>query len=325
MEVAAAALGHDVDRAAGAAPVLGLVVRRQHLDLGDRVEAGREERPGVRSGVEVGDAVVGQVDGVVAPAVDADAAQVVPAGGFAVLRVDDAGQLPQHAHVVAALERDVLDLILRDRAGALAAERLDARRFGRHRDRLVQRADLERDRPERDALVGRQHDVALHVGLEPVQGDRDLVASGQQVGHREEAVRIRGHRPARLRAGVGHRDGRAGQHRLRRIDHRAAHLAGQALSVDAGRQAQHAGAERQQQPHRGRHHPLRTRDGHGSRRSRRVNGTCASPGAPWPRHTRAEKGARPTGGRAPNENSGRSLRRAAAAGTLFVPSGTGRG
>ena len=74
--------------------------------------------------------------------------------------VDDAGQHAQHAHVVAALERDVLDLLLRDDAGALAAQRLDARRFGGDRDRLGELADLERDGPQRDALVRRQHDVA---------------------------------------------------------------------------------------------------------------------------------------------------------------------
>src|SRR6476620_5505490 len=98
MEVAAASLGDDVDGAAGTPAVFGLVVRGEHLDFGDRVEAGREERTGVRPGIQVRDAVVSQIDGVVAAAVYGQAADVVPAGRLAVWRIDVAGEQAEHAH-----------------------------------------------------------------------------------------------------------------------------------------------------------------------------------------------------------------------------------
>ena len=92
------------------------------------------------------------------------------------------------AHVVAPLERDLLDLLLGDEAGALGAVGLDARGFGLHRDRFGQVTDLEHDRPQPQPLGGGEHDAGLHGGLEAVEGDGHLVGAGEQVGHHEGAV-----------------------------------------------------------------------------------------------------------------------------------------
>ena len=256
-ELAAAALGDHVDGAAGTAAVLGLVVRRQHLDLGDRIEAGREERSGVGSRVEVGDAVVREVDRVDAAAVDGQPAEVVPAGCLAIGGVDHARHQAQMPHVVAPLEGDLLDLFLADEAGALGAVGLDAGGFGLHRHGFAQGTDLEHDRAQAQSLGGGEHDSGLHGGLEAVEGDGHLVGAGEQVGDHERAGFVGCRLTGDLRPRVLDGHGRPGQDAARGVHHRTGDLTGESLCVQHGGGAtQHRHAQQPREhsiPHPGPH------------------------------------------------------------------------
>ena len=84
-------------------------------------------RPGARYGPSCEpvssdrDAVKRQVQRAAARAVDGDADEVVPARRFAVGRVHHAGQQTDEPHVVAAFERDALNLLFVNQPGAFAA------------------------------------------------------------------------------------------------------------------------------------------------------------------------------------------------------------
>ena len=145
MEVLRPAAGDDGDRRAGTAAVLGLEVRGLHADLTDGVQRGCRVVAAVRSGVLVGDAVVGEVER--RAAVDRQAAaHRAPAGRFAVRRIDDARQQLQHAGDVASLQGDIFDVVARDHARARRGRRLHGDGFGLDRNRLCHAADFERDR-----------------------------------------------------------------------------------------------------------------------------------------------------------------------------------
>src|SRR5262249_60540756 len=113
------------------------------------------------------------VIGFLGAAFDGDAADVVPAGRFAIGGVDDAGEQAQHADVVAALERHFFQLFLGDQARPFGALRLDAGGFGGDGDGLRDLAEVQGDRPQGDALVGGEVDVRLFVGLEVDHAQRD--------------------------------------------------------------------------------------------------------------------------------------------------------
>src|ERR1035437_6720527 len=81
VEGPAAALGDDADGAAGHAPELRLEVRRQHPDLGHRVHVGVEVRSAVGPGIQVDDAVHGEVHSAGPAAVDVDTADGILTGG----------------------------------------------------------------------------------------------------------------------------------------------------------------------------------------------------------------------------------------------------
>src|SRR5690606_1802673 len=116
VELAAAALGDDGDAGTRTPAVLGLEVRRLHLDFGNRVEGRGRVVARVRARVLADDAVVGEVERGLP--VDRHTADRSPAGGLAVARVDDAGQQLERAHEVASLQTEVGHLRGRDRRGS---------------------------------------------------------------------------------------------------------------------------------------------------------------------------------------------------------------
>jgi len=52
VKIVRAVLYDHIDRAAAAAPVLGLIVSQQHFDFADCIESRREIRPQLRTGIE---------------------------------------------------------------------------------------------------------------------------------------------------------------------------------------------------------------------------------------------------------------------------------
>ncbi len=155
--------------------------------------------------------------------------------------VDDAGHQAQHAHVVAALERDFLDLLLRDQTGAFGALRLDARGLRDDRDRLGHLADVERDGSQRDAFVRGEHDRGLREGLEALESDGDVVGAGEEVGGDEVAVAIGDDFACRLGAGVLDADRGAREDAAGTIADGARRLPRQSLAVERARSAKPRG------------------------------------------------------------------------------------
>ena len=165
-----AGFGDDVDDRAGVAAVLGVVGVREDLEFLDRVRRRAQHEAGVER-VVVGRAVEQEVVRLVALAVDVEAAGDVAeaAGrGVAVLpaepdrRRDDTRNQRAELREVAAVERQVDDLLLIDDDAERRVGGFDERRLAEHRHLLFELADLQ-----------------LHVGADRfVDDDRDRVADG---------------------------------------------------------------------------------------------------------------------------------------------------
>ena len=75
-----------------------------------------------------------------------------------------------------------------DQGGTRGVAGLHQRGFGGDRDRLGQLTDFERDRSQRDALGGAQHDALLLVGFESLHAHGQVVGAGEEIGELEGAV-----------------------------------------------------------------------------------------------------------------------------------------
>ena len=127
LKAVGAAARDDVDGGAAVAAELGREVRRLDLDLIDEAQADVVDLAAVRAGVEVGAAVDRQVVGVAAVAVDrlAGDAQARRERQRIVVGRDRAGNQRRELEIVAAVERQILDLLRVDRARDLAARAVD--------------------------------------------------------------------------------------------------------------------------------------------------------------------------------------------------------
>ena len=144
-------------RRTAVAAELGGEVRRLDLHLLDEAQADVVDLTAVRARVEVRPAVDGQVVGIAPAAVDRLARHAEAGRQRERIEVgrDRSGDERRQLEVVAAVEREVLDLLRVDGARHLAARPIDrlAQR-GRDFDRLVQFTDAEREvRRERPSAV----------------------------------------------------------------------------------------------------------------------------------------------------------------------------
>ena len=211
--VAAAALGDERHLGARRPAVLGRVGVGQDLELLDRVEVDRAE-DAVVAGVDVADAVDGVVHGVVAAAVHVHA-------HAAAGRVRDAGRQARQHQGVAAVDGQVLDGRRIDRKAAFGAARLHFDDAGADGHRLGDRAELERDHAERQAVRGVDDDVGPFNGLERVHRHLEVVGIRQQVQEHEVAGLV-GRRHLRVVAPrAGQLDRRSRHRRALPVPHRA--------------------------------------------------------------------------------------------------------
>ncbi len=155
---------------------------------------------------------------------------LLPTRRFPVSRVDDTGQQLQITGKVAALERDIVDLLTVDQARARAVAGLHERGLRLHRDLLAQLTDFQTDGAERKALSRAKLQPLLLVRLEALDRHFDVVISGQQVGKQEGAVGAGGHVAREVGAGVLDRHGCTGHDAATRIGDDARDLCRESLS-----------------------------------------------------------------------------------------------
>jgi hypothetical protein len=156
-----------------------------------------------------------------------------PAGRH-VLLFDDADLEERQVDVIADVERQFGDRLGVDERAERSARRVHERRFGRHRDRFGERADLQRQVDD-GLLRHRQRDAVAHRGAEAVERRTHLVAADRQRGQPIRAVvaRERGSREARI--AVGGRERRAGNDGAGGVTHGAEDCAGRELRERGGR------------------------------------------------------------------------------------------
>src|SRR5262245_51760853 len=179
MELAAAALGHNVEHRARAPAELRVVAGGQNLDLGDRVQARDNNGVAVGAVVQIVRPVYVEVDRIAANAVDARA------GGreSEVERIGDgrnrAWEQLQKLRVVPAVQWNLADLSAGDRAAYLARSSLHLIGRGGDRDGVSDRADfeLEINRPAR----GRVENHTFTLGyFETAAFSAEIVGAGRQ-------------------------------------------------------------------------------------------------------------------------------------------------
>ena len=225
-EALRAALGDQPQLAGRRAAVLRLIVRGQHLHLGDGVEVLRAHHEAAggadadrRRAVDGGHELVG------AAAVDRRDAGGERAGAgrhrAAHVAADDAGRQLRDLRRAASAERRFRDLLGAHRAAD--HRRIHERRRRLDLDGLAQRADLERD-VDADVDAGVDRHARLGDRLEAGQRRGDAVVADRHVGEGVEP-RLVGHRPA-LDAGADadERDVHAGQHAAGGVLHDAGDL-----------------------------------------------------------------------------------------------------
>ncbi len=212
--IVAARFGRDADHAAHRAAIVGGEGVGDHAELADRVDAERAVGggdggdPGVALHVR---AVDEEAVRAAAHAVDVQLHAARARRGARLLReVDDAGLERREADVVAAVQRQLLDRLLRHERRERRRLRVDEHGAGRHRHAFLRRADFQRHgeaRLLRDGELQR-----LHARVEALQRDADLVLAGRQAGERECAVAVRDNRSRDPRVDVLRDDVGPGQH-----------------------------------------------------------------------------------------------------------------
>ncbi len=216
-----AALGDHLDLRTHRTAVLRLVGVREHLELRDGVDVGRDHVAAVVAGVEVGDAVDRHVVRGRPLPVRRDTRQL--RGVVGVLILSDARHEGREVEEGAAVVGDVGERLTLQRVRALAARRLqlaDARGDG---DALRERADLQRHGTGGQLVVRVDHQVGLLRRLEALHADLERV--GVRPHEREDEVARavdRGGQHVALRA-ARQRHGRARQDPSLRVLDRARH------------------------------------------------------------------------------------------------------
>ena len=226
-----AALGHDVDRGAGVAPLVGGEVRRLDGDLLDEVDPDVVDHAAVRPRVEVEAAVDGQVVAVAAIAVDHGPARAEAGGDrhLVVVELHGAGNERGQLEIVAARQRRVLDLRAVDDARDLSGGAVDGLAGYRcHFDGLGQAADRQRE-VSGHAAVGDHREAALLGLAEAFELRGDLVAANRKVGDGVSAGGRGDIRPLDASLGVRDGDRHARQHAAGGIAHRSGDLSGVGL------------------------------------------------------------------------------------------------
>ena len=190
VEVAAAPLGDDLDVAARGAPILGLIVGGQNLELGNVVENECDVLGPVRAGIDVGRPIDRQVVLIAPGTIDVEGTQPPWAGGLPIDEADHAGGQLDKVEVVASIEREVLDLLAVDDLALFAALRLEkqTRSIGGDLDDISDRTNLQRDDPGRLPVVDIDDDAGLDRFLESGGVDCHRVVARLQRGERKGAL-----------------------------------------------------------------------------------------------------------------------------------------
>ena len=255
--------GRDDDLAPGLSSVLGRVGPGQHLELAHGVQDRPVQRL-VGGLVVVVDPVLDVVVGDLAVAGHVEAA-AEPEGG--VLRgSEDVGLKLGELQVVAAVERQLDDLLLVDHVAERHVLGLDQGRFGRDLDGLADAADLEAD-VDAGLLSGLEHDSPPDLFLEAGELDREHVLAGHELRDDVVARDVGLGRAGFIGAGVGGRDLCAGNRPAGFVGHTPEERGADPLRVGGRR------APKQRQ----RHERSSTFHGHLPWRS------CRFPVRPWNR------------------------------------------
>src|SRR5262245_7653725 len=149
---------------------------------------------------------------VAARAVNGEGSGGVRDGGLrALVGVDYSWDGLSQVQNVAAVEREVPDLPVRDHVGALARFGLDLQlaRVCLNLDRLGHLPDFEREVARVELVQRAQNDVALLDPLEALFLDADRVRAGRQLWRDEDSVGVRGRSPSDAVGRIGDSDGRA--------------------------------------------------------------------------------------------------------------------
>ena len=190
VELVGAALGDDVEGGSGGASELGGEVGRFDFDFLDEVGADVVDQAAVAAGGLVVGAVDGEIRGVSAVAVDDLVGGGEASGDGKDVRIGDdgAGDERDELGVVAAIEREVLDLFGVDDVGKLAAGGVE--RFaagGGDADDFISAADLEVE-VGGDVGVGGDGQTAALLAVVAVHRDCDGVVADGEIGDDIEAA-----------------------------------------------------------------------------------------------------------------------------------------
>ncbi len=243
-----AGLDRGVDDRAGAAPVLGRIRVRLNLEFLQRFDrrlheldvlAAKRIRVGdVVDAVEQEDVVEGAVAVDVQHPLEVDAGQPRRAG-------QHAGRQQGELVVVAAIQRQLDDLLLVDHQAARGGVGVEERRGADHFDRLAERAGLERDVDPRD-LRDLQGDAGPDDFREPGAFGGHGILTGPKAGDDIEAGVVGFGLDADVRPDVGHGDRGPGHQRTGGIADGAVHRRGFLLGEHGERERADRNQEHQE-------------------------------------------------------------------------------
>ncbi len=205
----------------------------QDLELLDRIRRRPQHEAGVER-VVIGRAVHQEVVGLVAHAVDVEAAgRVAESARRRIARLTaetarrrhHAGNQCAELREIAAVERQIDDLLFVDDNAVGRVAGLDERDFGVDGDRFGELADLELERRARRFGHGDADTIALRCP-ESLQRRFHGVAAGGKLWNRVETVGAADRAAHGAGRGVGRLNRHAGQHAARRVGDDAVNLSG---------------------------------------------------------------------------------------------------
>ncbi len=223
-----AALGHDVDHAAGCLAELGCIGVGEHLEFAHRLLAERRAHaPDARV------VVVEPVDGDVVRSCALPGERQPRRARRTLLRRAvgrDTRREKREADEIPAVDRQMLNLRLRNHIRDDSTLRVNDWRVSRHEHGLLTAGDIQRQ-ADVDEAAKRQHDVVERSGRESLQfGAHGVCARGQR-RNQEMPTLIRDRAAGVVGFDVLRRDSRARKHCGRLIDDRPAKIASRGTSL----------------------------------------------------------------------------------------------
>ena len=277
LQVARARSHDDVDLAAGAAAVGGVVGVLEERDLLDGVEARVHHEP-VEEEIVVVDAVEQEVVGGFAGAGDVEADVALRRQPRARRRRRDARHLLRELERVALEDRQRGDRLAIDHLADGAVARHQRRAIGGDVDALVDGAGLEHD-AERALDRRLQAHVANELGLEADAGGGHEIRAGGQQRHDQGALGVGRATPADAAVAAGEHHGDVRHHRVRGITDLDGKRGGRRLGRERCGQTDEEGGE---QGAEGTAPPRVEQSGLHTRRSYGATGCDATLTGGWP-------------------------------------------